>query len=159
MSMKLHQFLKPEHIVVDCRMTTTENVLEEMVRHLKLRNIIHDEELILDKLLEREKLGTTSIGHFSAVPHTKLKDLTSPIIAVGVSKSGFKYHEDDKKPVHFIILILSPSHSSVIHLQILAAAASLVKKSGRLIKKIVAAQTPQELIRLIEKYENEGTDD
>jgi len=156
--MKLHNFLKPEHVIIDCRMTNTEDVLREMVRHLKMRNVISDEELIFNKLMEREKLGTTSIGHNSAVPHAKLKDLAAPVIAVGVSNAGFRYHETDKQPVHFIILILSPSHSSVIHLQILAAAASLVKKSGRLIKKIVAAQTPREVIDLIEQYENEEED-
>lgn len=156
MSMKLHNFLKPDHVLVDCRKTNTEGVLREMVRHLKLRNVISDEELIFAKLMEREKLGTTSIGHNSAVPHTKLKNLTAPIIAIGVSKNGFLYHESDKKPVHFIILILSPSHSSVIHLQILAAAASLVKKSGSLIKKISTAETPQDIIDLIGNYEQEG---
>lgn len=156
--MKLHNFLKPEHVILDCRMTNTEDVLREMVRHLKTRDVISDEELIFNKLMEREKLGTTSIGHNSAVPHAKLKNLAAPVIAVGVSKAGFRYHETDKQPVHFIILILSPSQSSVIHLQILAAAASLVKKSGRLIKKIAAAETPRELIDLIEKYENEGED-
>lgn len=156
--MKLHNFLKPEHVIIDCRMTNTEDVLREIVRHLKTRDVISDEELIFNKLMEREKLGTTSIGHNSAVPHAKLKNLAAPVIAVGVSKAGFRYHEGDKHPVHFIILILSPSQSSVIHLQILAAAASLVKKSGRLIKKIVAAETPRELIDLIEKYENEGED-
>jgi len=156
--MKLHNLLKPEHVIIDCRMTNTEDVLREMVRHLKMRNVIPDEELIFNKLMEREKLGTTSIGHNSAVPHAKLKNLAAPVIAIGVSTAGFRYHETDKQPVHFIILILSPSHSSVIHLQILAAAASLVKKSGRLIKKIVAAHTPREVIDLIEQYENEEED-
>ena len=156
--MKLHNFLKPEHVIIDCRMTNTEDVLREMVRHLKMRDVISDEEVIFNKLMEREKLGTTSIGHNSAVPHAKLKNLAAPVIAIGVSNAGFRYHETDKQPVHFIILILSPSHSSVIHLQILAAAASLVKKSGRLIKKIVAAQTPREIIDLIEQYENEDED-
>jgi len=156
--MKLHNLLKPEHVIIDCRMTNTEDVLREMVRHLKMRNVIPDEELIFNKLMEREKLGTTSIGHNSAVPHAKLKNLAAPVIAIGVSTAGFRYHETDKQPVHFIILILSPSHSSVIHLQILAAAASLVKKSGRLIKKIVAAHTPREVIDLIEQYENEDED-
>lgn len=156
--MKLHNFLKPEHVIIDCRMTNTEDVLREMVRHLKMRDVISDEEAIFNKLMEREKLGTTSIGHNSAVPHAKLKNLAAPVIAIGVSNAGFRYHETDKQPVHFIILILSPSHSSVIHLQILAAAASLVKKSGRLIKKIVAAQTPREIIDLIEQYENEEED-
>lgn len=157
--MKLHNLLKAELVKIDCKETVTENVLKEIVDDLKTKKIISDKESILDKLMEREKLGTTSIGHHAAVPHTKVKDLKNPVIAIGVSKDGFQYHENDKEPVHLIILILSPSYSPVVHLQILAAAASLVKKSGRLIKRILAAETPQELIDVIRKFETEEEND
>ncbi|MCP5108133.1 MAG: PTS sugar transporter subunit IIA, partial [bacterium] len=78
--------------------------------------------------------------------------------AVGVCKSGIRYHESDKEPVHFIILILSPGNSPIIHLQILAAAASLIKKSHRLIKTVLSCETPSELIAAIKKYESEVPD-
>ena len=103
--------------------------------------------------MEREALGSTSIGNYSAVPHTKLKELKEPVIAIGTSKDGITYNETDKEPVHFIILILSPNYSPIIHLQILAAAASLIKKSKNLIEEILAAQNPEELVGIIQKYE------
>ena len=151
--MKLYNSLKPELIKLNCSATTTEECLKELLELLKLRDNISAPEPILKKLMEREKLGSTSIGHHAAVPHTKLKDLKEPIISIGTSKMGILYNEADKEPVHFIILILSPNYSPIIHLQILAAAASLIKKSGRLIEEILAARSPEELIRLIQDYE------
>ena len=151
--MKLYSSLKPELIKLNCSATTTEECLKELLDLLELRDKISSQEPILKKLMEREKLGSTSIGHHAAVPHTKLKDLKEPIISIGTSKEGILYNEADKEPVHFIILILSPNYSPIIHLQILAAAASLIKKSGRLIEEILAARSPEELIRLIQDYE------
>jgi PTS system nitrogen regulatory IIA component len=152
--MKLYDSLKPELVKIDCTATTTEGVLKELVDNLKAHGIIADGEYILKKLMEREELGSTSIGHHSAVPHTKLKEIKEPIVAVGTSKAGIRYHEDDKEPVHLIILILSPNQSPIVHLQILAAAASLIKKSGSLIQDLRSSGSPGELIRLIREYES-----
>lgn len=151
--MKLHDFLKPELVNVNCHSTSTEELLLEMSADLKVKHFISDENLIRDKLMEREKLGTTSIGNNSAVPHTKLKELKEPVIYIGISKKGFLYYKEDKDPVHLIILILSPNHPPITHLQILAAAASLIKNSDRLIKEVRAIETPNQLIKLITKYE------
>lgn len=152
--MKLYNSLKPEFITLDCKASTMEAMLKELIHGLKLLNKISDEKLILEKLIEREKQGSTSIGNHSAVPHTKLKDLKDPIIAIGTSQKGIQYHENDKEPVHLVILILSPNYSPVIHLQILAAAASLIKKAGPMIDAILSAETPEELIRVVQKYES-----
>ena len=151
--MKLYSNLKPELIKINCTAKSTEGVLKELISILKLKGKISDEESILMKLMEREHLGSTSIGYFSAVPHTKLKELKEPVISIGISRDGIFYHPTDKEPVHFIILILSPNYSPIIHLQILAAAASLIKKSKKLIEEILAAQSPEELIAIFQKYE------
>jgi len=151
--MKLYTLLKPELTKLNCTEKITEGVLRELLYVLKLRGKISDEKAILGKLMEREGLGSTSIGNYSAVPHTKLKELKEPVISIGTSKDGIAYNETDKEPVHFIILILSPNHSPIIHLQILAAAASLVKKGKKLIEEILAAQSPENLVGIIQKYE------
>jgi PTS system nitrogen regulatory IIA component len=151
--MKLYNILKPELIKLDCTAATTQGLLEELVYNLKLKDKIPDEGSVLRKLMEREKLGSTSIGNHSAVPHTKLKEIKEPIVAIGTSKAGIHYHEADKEPVHFVILILSPNYSPIVHLQILAAAASVIKKSGPLVKDILAAGSPGELITVIREYE------
>ena len=151
--MKLYSNLKPELIKLNCTATTTEGVLKEVLHVLKVRGKISNEESILKKLMEREGLGSTSIGNCSAVPHTKLKELKEPVISIGTSKDGIAYNETDKEPVHFIILILSPNYSPIIHLQILAAAASLIKKSKKLIEEILSAQSPEDLVSIIRKYE------
>jgi PTS system nitrogen regulatory IIA component len=156
--MKLYDLLTPELIKINCRETSTEDLLREMLHNLELKSKISNADLILEKLLEREKLGSTSIGYHSAVPHTKLKGLKEPVVSIGVSKKGIQYHESDKQPVHLVILVLSPNHSPIVHLQILAAAASLIKKSNRLVKDILSSDESEQLFHIIKKYEHEDTD-
>lgn len=151
--MKLYSNLKPELVKLNCTAKTTEDVLKELLDILELNSKISNKESILKKLMEREALGSTSIGNYSAVPHTKLKELKEPVISLGISKEGIAYNENDKGPVHFIILILSPNYSPISHLQVLAAAASLIKKPGKLIQESLAAQSSRELIGIIQKYE------
>lgn len=151
--MKLYTILKPELVKRDCFSSNKEELLEEMVHHLKLIDRISNDKLIIKKLIEREELGSTSIGNSSAVPHTKLKELREPVIFIAISKKGIPYNESDKKSVHFIILILSPVGSPIAHLQILAAAASLIKKSNKLIKELVESETDEKVVDIIKKYE------
>lgn len=151
--MKLYTILKPELIKRDCFPSNKEDLLKEMIHELKLQDKILNDKLAIKKLIEREKLGSTSIGNSSAVPHTKIKELKEPIIFVAISRNGVLYNENDKKLVHFIVLILSPIDSPIIHLQILAAAASLIKKSNKLIKELISAETDEKVIDIIKKYE------
>ena len=152
--MKLHNNLKSELLKVDLKSATLEELLEELVQYLTVQNLISNEKLVINKLMERERLGSTSIGNHAAVPHTKLKDLKAPIIMIGISKKGILYNEKEDETVHLIILILSPNDSPIIHLQILAAAAALIKKSPQLINDTLKCKNPEELLSVIRKYEN-----
>ena len=151
--MKLYNNLKAELIKTDLHATTLDELLAEIIHHLKMRDLVGNEKEIISKLMERERLGSTSIGNSSAVPHTKLKDIKTPIIFIGVSRRGIIYNEKDKDTVHFVIIILSPNESPIVHLQILAAAASLIKKSPQLIKDARSCETSEELLDVIRQYE------
>lgn len=154
--MKLNSILKPEFIKVNCLAENREELLTEIVAELKGMGLVNDERRIIEKLLERERMGSTSIGNHAAVPHTKVRGLPGPIIFIAVSRKGILYNEQDKDQVHLAILILSPNESPIVHLQILAAAASLIKRSKNLIREVLNAQTPEEVMEVIRRRETEN---
>ncbi len=151
--MKLSNILEQELLVTELDTTDTTEVLKKMTRFLKEKNKISDDNSILTKLLEREKLASTSIGKNTAIPHAKIKDLKKPIIMIALCKKGFLYNPEDNEPVHLIILVLSPSGAPALHLQILAAAAALVKKPGNIIGEFLKANNSMELAEIIKKFE------
>ena len=151
--MKIHTILKPDLIKINCQKEKTEDLLKEIVGYLKDKKYISNDKIILNKLMEREKLGSTSIGNHAAVPHTKIKGLKEPLLFIALSKEGLQYHPQDKEPVHLVILILSPNESPIAHLQILAAAASLIKKSKKLINELTSVNSAEEMINIIREIE------
>ncbi len=157
--MQLYPILKPELVKIDCSASTSDGILRELLHNLKIKSKIPNEEFIFNRLLEREKLGSTSVGNNSAVPHTKLKEIKEPLISIGTSKKGIIYNEADKEPVHLIFLILSPNASPIVHLQILAAAATLIKKGDPFIRDTLNCTNAEDLIKVIKKYEQTESDD
>jgi len=153
---KLSKIIDQELLLIELNAGNTNEVLKEMTEVLKDKNKISDSKTILIKLLEREKLASTSIGKNTAIPHAKIRDLKNPIIMIAISKKGFSYHPSDEEPVHLIILVLSPSGAPALHLQILAAAASLIKKPGDLIGELLKAKNNAQLAETIIKFEEKN---
>lgn len=151
--MKLSTIIDPELLIAELKSDNTNNALMEMTEILKNKDKISDSKEIHAKLLEREKLASTSIGKNTAIPHAKIRNLKNPVIMLAISRKGFMYNPSDIEPVYLIILILSPSGSPALHLQILAAAASLIKKPGDLIGELMNTKNKSEMTEVVMKYE------
>lgn len=64
-------------------------------------------DTIFDALLNREKLGSTTLGNGIAIPHACLS-ITTPSAALLVIDEGLKMDTPDKKPVEVFLAILVP---------------------------------------------------
>ncbi|MEN8223508.1 MAG: PTS sugar transporter subunit IIA [Acidobacteriota bacterium] len=151
--MKLSNIIDPELLISELNTEDTTEALKIMTDLLKEKKKISNSREILNKLLAREKLASTSIGKNTAIPHAKIKDIKNPIMMIGICRKGFLYNPSDKEPVNLLILVLSPSGAPALHLQILAAAASLIKKPGNLIGEMLKSQNNTELVNIIKKFE------
>ena len=80
--------------------------------------------------MEREQLGSTGIGESVAIPHAKLDNIDTIITLFARSKKGVEFESLDKKPVHFICLVIAPSNSTGLHLKALARISRLLKNSS-----------------------------
>ena len=70
--MKLTEFVIQEAILPDLKATTKEEVIREMVAHMKAAGALKasDEDAVVAAVLKREELGSTGIGNGVAVPHS-----------------------------------------------------------------------------------------
>ncbi|MEA2005785.1 MAG: PTS sugar transporter subunit IIA [Acidobacteriota bacterium] len=152
--MKVHNLLMQDMIITDIESQKGEEVLKEMVDFLKKKNVITREKDLYEKLLQREKLGSTAIGDGVAIPHCKLKGAKDPILLLAVSKKGVDFSSLDGKPAHIFFLVVSSPDNPSLNLQILAAIAHLVRKSnGLLVKKILNAKNIQSILGIIKEEE------
>jgi nitrogen PTS system EIIA component len=80
---------------------------------------------IFQLLLDREKLGSTSMGHGVALPHARTA-LTGCAIGVFIKlDKGIDFDSPDNQPTDLIFALLVTEHYTDEHLKILAYLASL----------------------------------
>ncbi|SVE57022.1 uncharacterized protein METZ01_LOCUS509876, partial [marine metagenome] len=59
--------------------------------------------------------------------HAKLDDIDTITTLFARSKKGIEFESLDKKPVHFICLVIAPANSTGLHLKALARISRLLK--------------------------------
>jgi len=153
--MRITQWLKQDLIIEELNGETSEQVLKEMVIFLKNKNLISKEKELYQKLVERERLGSTGIGGGIAIPHCKFKWVKNPVVLLALSHKGVRFNSLDGKPVYVFFLVISSPDNPSLHLQILASVAHLARKGGNLIKTFLSAKNSQQIYEIIKNEEEQ----
>lgn len=151
--MKIHALLSEDMVIPEILSQERDSALEEMVRYLKSKDKVRKDKELYEKLIQREKLGSTAIGKGIAIPHCKLKEAESPLLALAVSQKGVRFEALDGKPTHLFFLVVSSPDNPGQSLQILASIAHLIRKAGSLPKRIMAAKNPRKILEIIREEE------
>lgn len=125
--MKISDILKEDFIIADLDAGDKQEALTEVSLFLERKGVIQEHGKLLQALLDREKLGSTGIGDNMAIPHTKYESIEQINTVFARSLKGIEFQSLDRKPVHFIFLLLAPPASTGLHLKALAKIARLFK--------------------------------
>ena len=102
----------------------------------------------LTSLIERERLGSTGLGHGAAIPHGRLNGLDNAICAFLKLGDGVDFDAVDEQPVDMICGLLVPAQSTSEHLNILALLAEMFS-DAQLRQRIKEARTDGEIYDLL----------
>jgi len=83
--------------------------------------------LILERVLQREALGSTGFGQGVALPHARLDVLSRIVILVARLAKPIAYDALDAEPVDLLVLLLSPENAGADHLKTLALISRLFR--------------------------------
>jgi nitrogen PTS system EIIA component len=81
-------------------------------------------EVVFERLLERERLGSTGLGHGVGLPHARIKEVSRVLGAFIQTTRGVDYDAADGEPVDLAFALLVPETATEEHLQLLAHLAS-----------------------------------
>jgi len=128
--MEITDLISPTTVFADLKATSKKQALQELARRAAT-SIGCDERGLLDVLLERERLGTTGIGHGIAIPHGKLDGLDGVHGFFAKLDSGIDFDSMDDLPVDLIFLLLAPESAGADHLKALARVSRTLRDKGR----------------------------
>lgn len=125
--MRIVDVLPEDLVVPELEATAKEAVLKEIVdRLIAVRKDI-DGSSALRVLVDREKLGSTGVGHGFAIPHGKLAHLGGLVACFARSSRGVDFGSLDGQPAHLFLTLLAPEGAAGQHLKALARASRLFK--------------------------------
>ncbi|HPW16918.1 MAG TPA: PTS sugar transporter subunit IIA [Candidatus Aminicenantes bacterium] len=151
--MKLHALLDETLVLPRLEARDREGALREMAGALTARRGRGLGGDLLERLLKREDMGTTAIGHGIAVPHCRAAGLKAPVLLLGLSREGVSFAAVDGKLSHVFFLLVSPEDNPAAGLRLLAAIAALAKASRALTSKLLRAPTAADVLKVLRAEE------
>jgi len=121
--------ITPDGILPNLRAGSKKQALQELAR--KASDLVDlDAREIFDVLLERERLGTTGVGHGIAIPHGKLAKLDRLHGVFARLEKPIDFDAIDDEPVDLVFLLLAPETAGADHLKALARVSRLLRDRG-----------------------------
>ena len=153
--MKLQKLISGEHVYLGLEAVDVQTSLEEVAKRMAPGAGVSADH-IARALLDRERLGSTSVGDGFAIPHCKLPGLKTISIALARFTSGIEFGSADSSPVGFFFVVLSPPDQPAAHLQVLSQIARVLKRQ-ELRNRLVEAEDAPAVIDVIGRFaEAEG---
>ncbi len=107
-----------------------------------------DERKLFDRLLERERLGSTGIGGGIAIPHGRMASLAKPVGLFARLATPVDFDSIDERPVDLVFLLIAPEGAGADHLKALARVSRLLRDRG-LVDKLRATDSADALYALL----------
>lgn len=131
--MDLSDLLSVGAVLPHLKASTKKQALQEMAAQaadITQRN----EREIFDTLLQREKLGSTGVGHGVAIPHGKMAGLDRLVGVFARLDKPVDFDSLDDAPVDLVFLLLAPENAGADHLKALARIARVLREPGNATK-------------------------
>lgn len=144
--MELSQLLSVETVVCNPDVGSKKRALEFLAELLAKKSAKADALEIFQHLTERERLGSTSLGHGVALPHARTADSNTAIGAFIKLEQGIDFDSPDNQPTDLLFALMVPEHYTDEHLEILSGLASCFSDDD-LCRNLRSSGTSEELYK------------
>ena len=152
--MQLTEILSAGHIRIPLAATRRDEAIRELLDLLVASGEVADAEAAMAALLDREKTRTTGIGGGLALPHARTPAARKLVMAMGKSPAGVDFDSIDGRPATLLAMLLGPPDATGPHIQALARISRILSVEP-LRRRIEAAASPEQLLKIIAEHEKE----
>ena len=126
--LNLEELLNPNSFLLIQNPTSKKMVFEKVCnKAFEKYNI--DKNILLNNIIKREKIGTTTIGNGIAIPHVQNDQITKPSCIVAILSEGLDFEALDNNHVDLIFFLILPEANKSENLQILAQVSRLLRNT------------------------------
>jgi len=111
-----------------------------------------DTVAVHDRLLERERLGSTGFGNGIAIPHGKIAGLNRVIGICVRLAAPIDFDAIDDLPVDLVFMLISPLDGGADHLKALATVSRMMRDQP-FVEKLRGATNDDALLALLTSYD------
>ncbi|MDP6353051.1 MAG: PTS IIA-like nitrogen regulatory protein PtsN [Alphaproteobacteria bacterium] len=145
--MEIASMLSPEGVLANLKAKSKKQALQELARKAGGLTGLSERQ-ILDVLLERERLGTTGVGHGIAIPHGKWTELDRLHGLFARLAKPIEFDAIDDQPVDLMFVLLAPETAGADHLKALARVSRLLRDKS-VCAKLRGTDNPDALYALL----------
>jgi nitrogen PTS system EIIA component len=129
--MEIQQILSSDAVLPALKVTSKKQLLKEVSK--KAAELLdRDERDVFDILVERERLGSTGVGHGVAIPHGRLNGLEQVTMLFARLETPVDFEAVDDQPVDIVCVLLASETAGADHLKALAKISRLMRKPSTL---------------------------
>ena len=145
--MDLGDLLRLDAVVPAMRAKSKRQVLQELAGRAAVVTELPERE-IFEVLLQRERLGSTGVGHGVAIPHGTVPYLERLVGVFARLERPVDFESMDEQPVDLIFVLLAPVGAGADHLKALARVARVLR-DGEVTAKLRATEDASALYALL----------
>jgi len=137
----------PDAVLASVKASSKKALLAELASRMAQLHTL-DERRLFDRLLERERLGSTGVGGGIAIPHGRMPGLTRPMGLFARLGHSVDFDSIDERPVDLAFLLVAPEGAGADHLKALARVSRLLRDRD-LVQKLRATEKADALYALL----------
>lgn len=124
--MALADLLQQDAIIPALKVNSKKQLLQELAAKASKQLGLPERE-IFDVILQRERLGSTGVGHGIAIPHGKLSSINAITGVFARLETPVDFEALDDQPVDLVFLLLAPEGAGADHLKALSRIARALR--------------------------------
>lgn len=155
--MQLSDVLDADRIAVDIAVSSKKSLLEKAAALLASTPDSAGERDIFESLCQRERLGSTGLGHGVAIPHGRVSGQERVSAALIRLQNAIDFDAPDAEKVDLFFALAVPDRCTDVHLRLLADIAERLGSEQQR-DAIRRAGEPDDLLRLLSSEFADTTD-
>jgi CBS domain containing-hemolysin-like protein/mannitol/fructose-specific phosphotransferase system IIA component (Ntr-type) len=148
----LTDFLAPSQIALDVPGTSIGEAVAQGLALVPDATLPCSRDTIVRAVLERERLGSSALGHGLAVPHARIDEVRQPAVFIFRLKDPFAAPGSTTEVIRLVFLLVTPATAHRVH-QVLLSHIGGMHDSEFFEDRLLEADTAQELFDTVATVE------